>query len=466
MSVLLRGSRLAHVSQLRAMVMTVAISALAVLITPHSAWAHARLRKSDPTAGARLAAAPPWIRLWFTEVPEIAMTTVSLLDSTGARVPLGAPERDPEGQDGVRLGIQRALSPGVYTVRWRTAAADGHPSSGSLTFRVTAAASTPVPRVDTAAAGRDSEGTEATALTPAYVLTRAVSFATLLALIGAVVFRVAVLGRSRALDARVRDTLSVVTATRAAVVCGVFLVAALAKLHLQHRMMMGDVGLDVAHMRTMAMETRWGSVWLTQLGAGVIALMGFVIASRRRSVGWLIAGASCAVLSVTPALAGHAGASERLQTVSVLTDTLHVIGAAGWLGSLLWLVVVGLVMHPEAGEGRARVALLVRAFSPAALSFAALVTATGVVSAWLRLGSVPALWGTSYGQVLLLKLAVLAGVAGTGLYNWKRVQPALGTEGATDRLSHSATVELSIGLVVIIVTAVLVAMPTPLDVVK
>jgi putative copper resistance protein D len=124
-------------------------------------------------------------------------------------------------------------------------------------------------------------------------------------------------------------------------------------------------------------------------------------------------------------------------------------------------------MRPASGESRgARVALLVRAFSPAALWFAALVTATGVVSAWLRLGTVPALWGTSYGQVLLLKLALLAGVAGTGLYNWKRVQPALGTEGATDRLARTATIELGIGLVVIIVTAVLVAMPTPLDVVK
>jgi len=89
-----------------------------------------------------------------------------------------------------------------------------------------------------------------------------------------VAFRFAVLDRSRALDPRVRDALSVVTASRAAVVCGVFLVAALARFYLQHRMMMGDVGVDVTHMRTMAMETHWGGAWLIQFGAGVVALVG------------------------------------------------------------------------------------------------------------------------------------------------------------------------------------------------
>jgi putative copper resistance protein D len=248
-------------------------------------------------------------------------------------------------------------------------------------------------------------------------------------------------------------------------VCALFLVSALVKLYLQNQMMTDDVGLDATHMRTMAMETHWGGAWLIQFAAGVATFVGFVLAARRHAAGWPIAALACIVLAMTPALAGHAAASERLQTVSVLTDTLHVIGAAGWLGSLLWLVAVGILVQPVTGESRgARVALLARSFSPAALSFAALVTATGVVSAWLRLGTVPALWGTSYGQVLLLKLAVLTGAAGTGLYNWKRIQPTLGTDGATDRLARSATIELGIGLVVIVVTAVLVAMPTPLDV--
>ena len=60
-----------------------------------------------------------------------------------------------------------------------------------------------------------------------------------------------------------------------------------------------------------------------------------------------------------------------------------------------------------------------------------------------------------------MKLALLGVVAALGYHNWRRVQPALGTDEATARLERSATMELVVGLLVIIVTAVLVATPTP-----
>ena len=91
-----------------------------------------------------------------------------------------------------------------------------------------------------------------------------------------------------------------------------------------------------------------------------------------------------------------------------------------------------------------------------------MVAVTGVVSAWLRLGAISALWDSLYGQVLLAKLAALALLAAVGYHNWRRVKPTLGTNEATVRLRRSATLELSAGLLIIIITAVLVATPTPL----
>jgi putative copper export protein len=105
---------------------------------------------------------------------------------------------------------------------------------------------------------------------------------------------------------------------------------------------------------------------------------------------------------------------------------------------------------------------MVGAFSPVALTCAAIVLLTGVVSAWLRLGAISPLWTSGYGRMLLLKVALLVGVAGTGAYNWLRVKPALGTPDATSRLRRSATVELAVGIAVIAVTAILVALPTPI----
>ena len=103
------------------------------------------------------------------------------------------------------------------------------------------------------------------------------------------------------------------------------------------------------------------------------------------------------------------------------------------------------------------------AFSPTALAFAGVTATTGVFAAWLHLERVSALWETAYGRTLLIKLAVLSIVAATGAYNWLRVRPALGDlEGAT-RVRRSAMVELGVGLLVLAVTAVLVAMPTAAD---
>ncbi len=117
----------------------------------------------------------------------------------------------------------------------------------------------------------------------------------------------------------------------------------------------------------------------------------------------------------------------------------------------------------ESERGRA-VAALVNAFSPTALVFAGITAATGALAAWLHLGTVPALWQSDYGRMLLLKLGVLSVVAATGAYNWLRVKPALGDVLGATRVRRSASVELTVGVLVLLVTAILVATPTAMDV--
>ena len=452
-----------------------------VLGLSQPARAHAHLRKSEPAASASVSS-PAAIRLWFTEEPELMLTVVRLTDSTGAVVPLGTPSHDTDGPLSVRLAIGATLHPGRWTVTWKTAALDGHPSNGTFTFQVVgparaaAAPSTPgaraprgptLPvtsaRVAPVQAAPSAIPADPDALTPIYVAARALSFVALLALIGAAVFRYAVLGRVASIVAMESGPLLRRLATGAAIAAASYLIAAAFRLSLQDQMMTGDAMLDTAHMRSMAMETHWGAIWRLQFGAGTAALIGALVARRGHAAGWPLLAFSGIALALSAALGGHAAASESWRTLAVVDDTLHVIGAAGWLGSLLWLTVVALpALQSGTGERAPRIAALVQAFSPTALVFASLVAVTGLVSAWLRLGTVPMLWRSSYGQALLVKLLLLAGVAATGFYNWRYVQPALGTDVASARLSTSARAELVVGLLVIIATAVLVAMPTPM----
>ena len=69
----------------------------------------------------------------------------------------------------------------------------------------------------------------------------------------------------------------------------------------------------------------------------------------------------------------------------------------------------------------------------------------------------------TYGRVLLAKLAVLSLVVGTGAYNWLRVKPGLGSVQAAHRVRRLASTEVRIGVIVVIITAVLVATPAGAD---
>jgi putative copper export protein len=63
--------------------------------------------------------------------------------------------------------------------------------------------------------------------------------------------------------------------------------------------------------------------------------------------------------------------------------------------------------------------------------------------------------------VLLIKLALVLLALGAGAFNWRRVRPRFEREDATAMLRRSGGVELALALGILLVTAVLVAVPTP-----
>lgn len=101
---------------------------------------HLRLTKSEP-AKDEVVAAPPVIRLWFSQAPELAVTTVRVTGATGKSVALSAVRRAvAAGAAGapVEADVTQALAPGRYTVSWKTSSRDGHPIKGDFSFTVRA----------------------------------------------------------------------------------------------------------------------------------------------------------------------------------------------------------------------------------------------------------------------------------------------------------------------------------------
>ncbi|NUS47720.1 MAG: hypothetical protein HOQ15_09025 [Gemmatimonadaceae bacterium] len=154
-----------------------------------------------------------------------------------------------------------------------------------------------------------------------------------------------------------------------------------------------------------------------------------------------------------------------MRLLAMLADGLHVMGASSWLGTLAVLLIAGLAaaMRQPPVRRSSIVRSQINAFSPVALVSAGLAAVTGVFAGWLHVGTIPNLWGTRYGIILLIKLGILSIVALTGFYNWRFVQPRLGSDDATIQLQRSARVEVAVAAMVLLATAVLVALPTSMD---
>ena len=455
------------------------LALMLVLFIPGLALAHLGLAGSTPAKGAHLAAAPREIRLSFTEVVEASVARLRLLGGDGGEIAISEIRSLPDSGQVIIADITGPLEAGTYTVEWQVIGKDGHPVRGTIAFVIApgatglgtpAAVTTPV--ADTTTQHHDptsmpvGEGFDAES--PGYVVVRWLQFTALLVAIGTVAFAFVVLGLLRRTEPD-SDTVALMR-TRAAAVglwASVALLAvALMRLMAQSFAMHGPgQTFSSTFVGSMLTNTVWGWGWILQLVAAVLALVAFLMARREKAVGWTLAAVACVALAVTPALSGHAASAPRFTGLAIASDTLHVIGAAGWLGSLLLLLAVGIPVAMRRAEGQrgATVARLVNAFSPTALAFAGLAVLTGVFSSWLHIGLSSALWESDYGRTLLIKVAILSVVIGTGAYNWLKVKPALGDDLGAQRIRRSATVEVAVGILVLIVTAVLVATPPPME---
>jgi methionine-rich copper-binding protein CopC len=120
-----------------------ALTAFVTLTTTLSAAAatrHLRLVRAEPAADSTVAARPVEIRLFFSEVPVMAGTTVRLLDANEKLIEMADPAQDEADKKIVHAAIKGAVQPGTYTVNWRTSARDGHVIRGDFRFTYRAAA--------------------------------------------------------------------------------------------------------------------------------------------------------------------------------------------------------------------------------------------------------------------------------------------------------------------------------------
>jgi putative copper export protein/methionine-rich copper-binding protein CopC len=435
-----------------------------LLLSPSALNAHAKLVGSDPQNGAKLDTAPEHVTLRFSERPEIALSSFRLVGPVGDTIVLTPLRHEKDDDNALTADVPLGILPGNYRLVWRAAGSDGHPSRGTISFFVNAPKRVQESvHVAPPAMPVDDDQTANVAITGAIgsIFSRWLSFVSCFLLIGVMTFRFVVLRRmsptGNDLFAHIAST-NAATLGIAASVAG--LLAAMLKL-LRESSDMPDASIG-----SMMLDSIWGWSLLLQMIGVIVAGIALYLVHRpgeSQSRFWNAALIGTIIVSLSPSLSAHAGAS-KLAFIALPTDMVHVLVGGMWLGTLAVIVVVGIsaaLKTPDALRPGARVAELINVFSPLALTCGGAVVLTGIGSSIIELPSVASLWTTPYGVVLLLKLLFVALLFAAGAWNWRRMKPRLTGDNEISPMRSSASLELTLAFAVLAVTAILVALELP-----
>lgn len=217
-------------------------------------------------------------------------------------------------------------------------------------------------------------------------------------------------------------------------------------------------------------QTQFGQAWALRGALVLVLVVCLLVRGRgRRLAGWIGLAASAA-LTVSLAWAGHAAATEGVpwEWLHLPADLLHLLATGAWLGAL---VPLALLLAHARSDGGAEALSVARAatlrFSTLGITCVGTLTVTGVVNTWFLSGSIPALVGTLYGQLLLLKIALFVGIIALANVNRSRLVPALAAAAsdaavrlrAVAKVSRNAFTEASVGVLVIAIVGVIGTLP-------
>ena len=414
---------------------------LAALTAVPSAFAHAILQESSPSNNAVVRTSPKTVSLRFNEAIETAFGSIRVYNCSGGRVDSGKLVRPTK--DSVAVKIDRTLATGTYTVTWRVISADSHPVAGAFVFNVKKA--TPGGSCKQVF-GATTPGT----VDALFKFARGLDFALILLVVGGAM-ALAVVLRSAAPELRSR-----LFRILAGLSFGLVVAAALC-IVLQGAVA-GGFGLseafrwDTVHS---VLQTRFGRAFSWQIGIAIVVGALALLASRSRRLELLPLAAL--LLLPTISAAGHGRTSGPW---AFLFDVIHITAASTWVGGLaftiLALLLSGADRWPLASRAVPRFSIL------AVVSVVTLIVA-GTLRGYQEVRAFHGLWDTTYGQLLLAKIALVLPLLALGAYNNRFAVPRLKRQIASvveqRRFLRAAGAELAIMAVIVGVTAVLVTEP-------
>jgi copper transport protein len=198
-----------------------------------------------------------------------------------------------------------------------------------------------------------------------------------------------------------------------------------------------------------------GSVLGTMVGRiellrTILALLTlWAVALARRDKPALALGAACLIVS---GAIGHPAAIDPYWTIPA--KVLHLLAGSVWIGGLAWLVWLSRCDEAACRIEAGRV-------SSVALIAVIVIALSGLLQTFFFLNTPVDLIASTYGRLVIAKMAGLAILIGFGAYNRYTLLPRLGTTEGTRNLSRSVKMEIAVLAMIILIGGFLAYQPTP-----
>ncbi|HXK13903.1 MAG TPA: copper resistance protein CopC [Gaiellaceae bacterium] len=437
----------------------IAAFAAAALALPASAFAHAALLRTVPQASGTVNTAPRQVALTYSEAVEPRFAIVSVTDAAGRQQTAGPPRRSPANADTLLVPLKR-VGEGWYLVYWRAISVDGHPVRGAFTFAV---GPNPGPAPQFVI-----PSTSETAATPKLIVARWLVFLSVMTAVGLLALRLAiarpVVKRVAGTSLRSISLAFFVSAAIGLVAIPVYLLLATADFALRSV-------FAIAALVPLVHASAFGRGYLDLelcfalfVAAGATAIWVDRPEREQRSLAELIAfaGAASAAAAtlLVPGASGHPSQTSP-RGLALTLDWLHLASGSLWIGGLAGVLVLWRSL--PAAKRVAGLVVVVPRFSNVALASVLVLIGSGTVASYLHLPTLATLWQTSYGQAILVKVALLLVAVALASVNLLRTKPGLRVDGvgAARLLRRLVTAEVTIVGAAIFVAAILSSLAPP-----
>jgi putative copper export protein/methionine-rich copper-binding protein CopC len=445
------------------------LAAVALLaFTPSVARAENTVVSSDPADGASLAASPDAIVITFLE--ELGEANTIALDCNAELFTLGRPEVGDDDRT-LTAAVVDILPKGTCVARWRVSDADGAPNgAGNITFNIEAEPGTTTTSVDdtgtttTVVAAADADPADITASSDDVILLSQVDS-----------------GQGPLWLGRLLSVLGIATMFGALVLIamawpeGVEYLIAVRFIRSAWIVALIGAVLYVAAATAAVNQESIGTGfnprnWIDLLDAGTPARAALARLLLVVGASWvafrpdrvIIPATQMAALGI-PALAvvtiGFSRTGGPVPILGIAMGITHALAMAVWIGGVILLARVVLV-----GPGEEDLVHAVRGFGRISTIAIVATIASGIVQ-MIRLDG-GSLFGSPHGRVLVLKVVIVAAMlfialSARQLVNHRLARANEMTVPMSDRLRRAFGTEAALGIVVLAMSAWLLALDPP-----